>query len=288
MKNDVQAFTLNNSQLFRFKIYDTNDGVVLFSDFHHIITDGVSQNMLFDEIVSVYNGEDIEKETVDGYIYSLIEEKLVNSEKYGLSKKFFHDKLSQGIDSTVLTPDLNGNPDNGNNMFISESIANDSIKEFCKNNAISQNSLVMAGIVLSLNKYAYSDNTLITSIFNGRAHPYYQNTQAFMVKTLPIIISNENRNVSIKQFINHVDKVWKDSINHIEYPYTKIAENFQLKPEFFYTYQESGESNQVTLNDKTIAVEGLLMDDISTANYKINLNITDTSEELHWLQVIGH
>ena len=46
MKNDVRAFTLNNSQLFRFKIYDTNDGVVLFSDFHHIITDGVSQNML--------------------------------------------------------------------------------------------------------------------------------------------------------------------------------------------------------------------------------------------------
>ena len=78
----------------------------------------------------------------------------------------------------------------------------------------------MACTVLSLNKFTHNDNTLITSIFNGRVHPYYQNTQAFMVKTLPIIISNENRNVSIKQFINHVDKVWKDSINHIEYPYT--------------------------------------------------------------------
>ena len=78
-----------------------------------------------------------------------------------------------------------------------------------------------------------------------------------MVKTLPIIISNEDRNISLNEFIGFVDKVWKDSINHIDYPYTKIAEDFQLKPEFFYTYQESGESDQVTVNDKTIAVEEL-------------------------------
>ena len=133
---------------------------------------------------------------------------------------------------------------------------------------------------LGLLKYTYSDNTLITSIFNGRAHPYYQNTQAFLVKTLPIIISNENRNISLNEFIGFVDKVWKDSINHIDYPYTKIAEDFQLKPEFFYTYQESGESDQVTVNDKTIAVEELSTDDISVAEYKINLNITDAENSL--------
>ena len=144
-----------------------------------------------------------------------------------------HDRLSQEIDSTVLTPDLNGNPDDGNINIVFESMGTDSIKEFCKSNAISQNSLMMACTVLSLNKFTYSDNTLITSIFNGRAHPYYQNTQAFMVKTLPIIISNEDRNISLNEFIGFVDKVWKDSINHIDYPYTKIAEDFQLKPEFF-------------------------------------------------------
>ena len=66
----------------------------------------------------------------------------------------------------------------------------------------------------------------------------------------------------------------------MEYPYTKIAEDFQLKPEFFYTYQESGESNHGAVNGKAIAVGELSTDDISVAEYKINLNIIDTGEEL--------
>ena len=279
-ENDVCGFALDGEQLFKFKIYETPDETVLFANFHHIITDGIAQDNLFNEIMDVYGGKELPEEQVDGYVYSLIEEKLISSEKYELSKKFFHDRLSQEIDSTVLTPDLNGNPDEGNGNIAFESIVNDSIKKFCKNNAISQNSLVMACTILSLNKFTHSDNTLITSIFNGRAHPYYQNTQAFMVKTLPIIISNVERNVSLKEFINLVDKVWKDSINHIDYPYTKIAEDFQLKPEFFYAYQESGESDQVTVNDKKFVVEELATEDISVAEYKINLNITDAGDEL--------
>ncbi|WP_405307469.1 non-ribosomal peptide synthetase, partial [Methanobrevibacter sp.] len=271
---------MDGEQLFKFKIYETPDETVLFANFHHLITDGIAQDNLFNEIMDVYGGKELPEEQVDGYVYSLIEEKLVSSEKYELSRKFFHDKLSQEIDSTVLTPDLNGNPDDGNINIVFESMGTDSIKEFCQSNAISQNSLMMACTVLSLNKFTYSDNTLITSIFNGRAYPYYQNTQAFLVKTLPIIISNENRNISLNEFIGFVDKVWKDSINHIEYPYTRISEDFQLKPEFFYTYQENEGSDQVTVNDKTIAVEELSTDDISVAEYKINLNITDTGEEL--------
>jgi len=47
IKNDVKAFYFEDNQLFRFKIYDADDETVLFLDFHHIITDGVSQINLF-------------------------------------------------------------------------------------------------------------------------------------------------------------------------------------------------------------------------------------------------
>ena len=101
-ENDVCGFALDGEQLFKFKIYETPDETVLFANFHHIITDGIAQDNLFNEIMDVYGGKELPEEQVDGYVYSLIEEKLVNSEKYELSKKFFHDRLSQEIDSTVL------------------------------------------------------------------------------------------------------------------------------------------------------------------------------------------
>ena len=55
----------------------------------------------------------IDEEAVDGYINSLIENENRKSEKYELSKKFFHDKLTREVDSTILTPNLNGNQEDG-------------------------------------------------------------------------------------------------------------------------------------------------------------------------------
>ena len=43
MENDVKAFSFGDEQLFRAKIYKTPDETVLFTDFHHLITDGANQ-----------------------------------------------------------------------------------------------------------------------------------------------------------------------------------------------------------------------------------------------------
>ena len=59
----------------------------------------------------------------------------------------------------------------------------------------------MASTILTLNKYTFSDKTLITTIFNGRADPNYYNTQGFLVKTVPLISVNENRKQTVEEFL---------------------------------------------------------------------------------------
>ena len=273
IKNDVKTFNLGDEQLFRFKIYETDDETVLFSDFHHLITDGVSQLNFFTDITNAYENRELSQEIVDGYVYSLIEEGAKNSEKYIKSKEFFDEKLSQEIESTVLTPNLNGNPDEGEMKSIVQKINPENIKEFCNDYSLSQNALFLSAITLTLNKYTFSDKTLITTIFNGRSNPYYYDTQGFLVKTLPLIFNNENRQETIKEFIEGIDKVWKDTINHSEYPYTNLAENYQLKPEFFFSYQEFFKSEEITINDKVYEDYELSSDDITGTAYKINFDI---------------
>ncbi len=273
IKNDVKTFNFGDEQLFRFKIYETSDETVLFSDFHHIITDGVSQINLFTDIANAYENRDLSQEIVDGYVYSLIEADARSSDKYTKSKEFFDEKLSQEIESTVLTPNLNGNPDDGEIKSIVQDINPENIKEFCNDYSLSQNALFLSAIALTLNKFTFSDKTLITSIFNGRSNPYYYDTQGFLVKTLPLIFNNENRQETIKEFINGIDKVWKDTINHSEYPYTNIANDYQLKPEFFFSYQEFFKSEEITINDKVYEDYELSSDVISGTSYKINFDI---------------
>ena len=282
-KNDVGPISLDDNQLFRFKIYETPDEVVLFSDFHHIITDGVSQNNLYRDIAKIYGNKDIEEEIVDGYIYSILEKDLENSERYQSAKEFFDDKLTQGIESTVLTPNLSGNPDEGKIKNITDVIDSQLINEFCNDNSISKNALFMASAVLSLNKFTFSDKTLITTIFNGRSNPNYFNTQGFLVKTIPFLIDNENRLISVRDFIKSVDQTWKDTLKNSIYPYTKIAEKYQLKPEFFFTYHEFLQSDDMVVNDKVYESEILSADDLVTADSKISLAIYDKNDEFNFI-----
>ena len=225
IENDVKAFAFGDNQLFRFKIYKTSDETVLFSDFHHIITDGVSQNNILADIANAYENRELSHEVADGYVYSLIEDDAKNSAKYAESKEFFDEKLSQEIESTVLTPNLNGNPDDNQLKTVVKEFDSYDIKEFCNENSLSQNAVFLSALTLTLNKYTFSDKTLITTIFNGRSNPYYYDTQGFLVKTIPLIINNENRQETVKEFINSIGEVWKDTISHSEYPYTKIDEN---------------------------------------------------------------
>ena len=80
-KENLKLFDLHNDQLFRFKIYKTPSETILFSDVHHIISDGESLDKLFTNISNAYQGIEIEKETINGYMNSIIESENENSEK---------------------------------------------------------------------------------------------------------------------------------------------------------------------------------------------------------------
>ena len=272
MDRDIKPIPLDNNQLLRFKIYKTPSETILFVDFHHIITDGVSQGIFFNDLAKAYNNEEIEAEKINGFEYSLIEEKTSVSE---VSEKFFKKQFGQGIESTVLTPNMNGNPDIGNIKLISDQVSSSFVRHFCKDYSISPNVLFMGATLLCLNKFTFSDKSLITTIFNGRANSNYDNTQGMLVKTLPIIVNSENRDMMVEDYIKTVDKAWKDALTHSNYPYTKLAEDYQLKPEFFYAFHESLKS-KIELNGRTY--EAVDLDGTVSTDYKINMDIFDDGE----------
>ena len=82
----------------------------------------------------------------------------------------------------------------------------------------------------------------------------------------------------IEDFIKVVDKDWKNALTHSNYPYTKIAEQYQLKPEFFYAYHElfkQDENESDGMNYEVIPLDGTVATD-----YKVNLNIYNDGENI--------
>ena len=275
MDNDIKYIPLDDNQLFRFKIYKTPTETVLFSDIHHVITDGVLMDLLFEDILSLYKGEEINKEIVDGYAYSLIEQELCENE---VSREYYKNRFSHGFDSTVLTPNLNGNPDEGKIKIIEEMIDSKFVRLFCKDHSISPNVLFISATILTLNKFTFSDKALITTIFNDRSNSNYYNTQGMLVKTVPILVGSENRSMMVEDFIKIVDKSWKDALVHSNYSYTTLSEEYGLKPEFFYAYHGAFETDNLEMDGNTYVMEEL--DGTVATDYKINMDVYDDGDDI--------
>ena len=278
-KENVKKFDLLNDQLFRVKIYKTPEETILFFDIHHIITDGESVEKLFNNFIDVYHGREIEEEIIDGYVNALLEEENKSSQKYAMSEKYFKDQLSRGVDTTILTPNLNGDYKKGKLGRVSVEILPERMREFCSNNRISPNVLFMAATVVTLNKYTFSDKILISTIFNARLNSNYFNTRAFLVKTLPIVAINENRNITIRELLKQIDKTWKGTIEHCNYPYTEISKTFDLKPQFMYSYNHC-DDRILNVGDKNYRIE--FLESLET-NYKITFDVNETQDFIELL-----
>ncbi|MBO6273951.1 MAG: amino acid adenylation domain-containing protein, partial [Methanobrevibacter sp.] len=143
-------------------------------------------------------------------------------------------------------------------------------------NRITPNVLFMATTMLNLNKYTFTDKTLITTIFNGRSNSLYNNTQTLLVKTLPIVSINDDRTLTIKEYLKSINDIWMETISHSDYPYTKISEEFKLKPEFFYAYNNL-DAEEIEIDDEVYKVKYLNSLEV---NYKISLDVNETKDNI--------
>ena len=263
----VKPFKLDEGPLFRFKIVGNS---MLLADFHHIIVDGTSLNILFDEISKIYDGKDYEIEELDGFEYCLNEIKTRQSGLYEEAKLFFNNRVKEFDDVTLIPQDINGDESQGkvamNDIFLEKT----SIDEFCSKANISQNNLFLAATSFVINKFAYNRDTLIATITNGRFNPNQQKTLAMMVKTLPLALKL-NSDSTLKEYFEYINGEWLNVLTYSAYPLTEISNEFDIAPEILYAYHgkiiEDIEIGGMKVERQSIDYEGL--------KFKVNINVVE-------------
>ena len=267
----VQPFNLEDGPLFRFKIVGNS---MLLADFHHIIVDGTSLNILFDEIAKIYDGKDYELEELDGFEYSLNEIKTEQSSLYNEAKLFFSNKIQEFDEATVIAQDINGDESEGKVAVEDVFIDKQSVDEFCSKSNISQNNLFLSAMSFVLNKFVYNRNTLIATITNGRFNPNQQKTLAMMVKTLPLALKL-NSDLTIKEYMEYINGEWLNVLTYSSYPLTEISNEFDITPEILYAYHgkiiEDIEIGGMTVERQSLDYEGL--------KFKISVNVVEVDNQ---------
>jgi len=236
----VQPFTLLGGRLFRVAIVQS-DKNYLFVEMHHIVCDGTSLLIFFDDVSKAYRGERLAPETYSGFEVSLTEEKQRQSARFEAAKAYYA-KLFDGCDADCLPQgDLKKQaaPRSGSIRAYGEHSTAEDVRYYCEANKLTMNGFFTAVFGLTLAKFCRKDNAVFASIYNGRNDSRLDRTMAMFVKTLPVLctVSPENGKEPIADYVRQTGNQLMESMANDLYSFGEIKRAFGVNADVMFAYQ---------------------------------------------------
>lgn len=169
--------------LFRISVAETEKAVYLLSDFHHLIFDGASVALFFEQLKTLYEGVTLSlKATPTDYAENEI--KAESSDEFRNAEKFFDNMMKNFESASEITADLRGHAEDG--ALASQAVPVDMarVENFCSQHGITPAHLFLAGTFYAVSRFVNSRNVYISTISNGRSDMRLTNCFGMFVKTL--------------------------------------------------------------------------------------------------------
>jgi mycobactin peptide synthetase MbtE len=223
----IRPFDLNNGPLFRCGIINTREGKkMLVVDLHHIICDGMSQEILFFDFLKLYNGHTPETLPLQYKDYAEWEYNFRSSEEYLMHREFWLRSFEGDIPKLEL-PTLNATQhimgeEGGNVLF---TISEDTMKpllDFLKKEEITTFSGLFALYHLFLSQLTGQEDIVIGVASSGRMQQELEKIVGMFVKMLPVRYLADP-NVTFREFVKDVGKYLIQANSKQEYDLTSIV-----------------------------------------------------------------
>lgn len=242
----VRPFDFSQAPLIRCGVITAANGKrVLVMDIHHIVCDGESQVMLFNEFYSLYKEEKLAPLAITPKDYSEWEYNLKSTKKYLADREFWLRKFEGDIPSLGLPLLDKGQSElTGEGEVASFSIDKKDLKaieEFLASNEVTAPSVFLSIYYLFLSKLTGQESVVIGITSAGRMHSELEKVIGMFVKTLPILLDND-WNTSFTQLVKEIHQYSMEAIGRQTYDLSNIVSdlnknnNSQIGPLFETTF----------------------------------------------------
>ena len=235
-KSLVRPFELMGGALYRAEIYHTVAGNYLLLDFHHIVSDGTSEQILLSDITKAYGGEKLAKEQYTGFENALDEEQMRNSPGYEAAKKYY-ESLCAGHDSGTIPQKCPEQEVHGSAHIRLRGKADvKKIMAFCDRRGVTPSAFfnTVFGVVLS--RFGYKDEAVYTTVYNGRNDSRLASTVSMLVKTLPVVFPTDGE-ARIPELLSSVQEQLMNSMANDVYSFAEIAAAHGIRSDIIFVYQ---------------------------------------------------
>ena len=224
----VVPFNIYGDRLFHIHLLRDANHLYLFLDYHHIIVDGTSMNILLHDINDAYNGIAIEGE---GISLAEIVQKEVEDRKspaFGEAKQWFANNFDCGDTYTPLIPDVEEIEHTEDSLLRTLSINMADVDNFCQQHGIFKSTLFTQVYAYLLAKFNNEQESLFNTVYNGRSNKQMAHTIGMFVKTLPVY-AKFTVDTTVLEYLQAGQEQMSGCRKHDIYSYSDIVEDLKLQ-----------------------------------------------------------
>lgn len=231
----IRPFDLDKDKLFRTMLVKTEKELYyLFFDFHHIITDWMSNNIFVDEFCKLYRGQEVEEVTVQYKDYAAWQNKLFSTSYMNKQKEYWLNVFQKPVAPLNLPTDFERpivRSYKGERIeFILNKELSDRIEAYAKETGTTLFMVLLSFYNILLTKYSGQDEFVIGSACSGRIHQDISRTMGMFVNTLPLL-NRPKRELTYYDFLMQVKENTLRAFENQDYSIDEIIRQLKIRTE---------------------------------------------------------
>ena len=232
----IEPFKLYGGRLFHTKVMRDAEHIYWLFDMHHIISDGTSYNIIIRDVETTYNGGTLAPEEMTMQELALVEAEMRKTPAFEEGKQWYAQTFDCGDTFTQLIPDLEI-PEHADGQQVRIlGIEMDRVDAFCKDNDIKKSTLFDAAYSYLLAKYNNDQESLFTTVYNGRTEPKFKHSVGMTVKTVPVYAKFTDE-TTVLDFLKANQEQMEGCRKHEIYAYTDLMTDLNLQSNSFFVWQ---------------------------------------------------
>ena len=238
----AKPFDLEHGPLFRFEVCASSEGTVLLGDMHHIIADGTSTALFYDQVARAYGGKQIVAEAVDSFMVANAHAAAQDSGRAERDQSFFEHMLEGvEVDSSPLADDRAVLGDAAAvsrrlDVEIRDRELLDQIARYIRAEGVTESALFLGAFMYALAKSSGQNEVLACMIESGRHDPVLKNTFGMLVKTLPLYAAIDESQ-PCATYLERMQALQFECMEHDQCSFVELAARYGIRSDVMFVYQ---------------------------------------------------
>ena len=191
-KKLIVPFDIYQDRLFHIRLLKDAEHYYFFLDIHHIIGDGTTLKVMLADVDKVYGGGTLEPEAMTMAEVAMAEAELRKTSAFDEGRQWYAQNFDCGDCFTQLMPDLEEPEHSEASLVRTLDVEMAEVDAFCKEKGIFKSNFFTTAYSFLLAKYNNEQESLFTTIYNGRTDKRFLHSVGMTVKTLPVYAKFDN------------------------------------------------------------------------------------------------